>query len=100
MSKIKDFFTYLFILAPLYLFAKGNNPLSALGQDFNTQVTDIGSSVGSMIQTFAMVIGILWFIIMLIIAFLNMEMIKSHAKSLFGAGILIGLIYGLADKFA
>lgn len=100
MQKIKKALSFLFIATPLALFAKGGNVLSTLEQDVNTQITEAGASIASMIQTFTMVVGILWFIVMCIIAFLNMEMIKNHAKSLFGAGILIGIIYGLASKFA
>lgn len=100
MKKIKKAFYFFSVLIPLVLLAAtNNNILSSLEQDVNTQITQAGSSIASMIQTFTMVIGILWFIVMCIIAYLNMEMIKNHAKSLFGAGILIGVIYGLASKF-
>ncbi|MCR2101493.1 hypothetical protein [Campylobacter upsaliensis] len=100
MKKIKKILSLIFITTPLFLFAKGGNVLSTLEQDINTQITEAGSSVASIIQTFTMIIGILWLIVMLITAYLNMEMIKNHAKSLFGAGVLIGIIYGLASKFA
>ncbi len=97
---MKKLFSFLLVFLPLYLFAKGGNVLSSLEQDVNTQITEAGSSIASMIQTFTMVVGVLWFIVMCIIAYLNMEMIKQHAKSLFGAGILIGVIYGLAGTFS
>ena len=99
MKKMKRFFAFLFVFAPLFLYAKGNNVLSQLEGDVNSQITEAGASIASMIQTFTMVVGVLWFIVMCIIAYLNMEMIKTHAKSLFGAGILIGVIYGLAGTF-
>ncbi|EIZ9325724.1 hypothetical protein MQ964_001938, partial [Campylobacter upsaliensis] len=45
MKKIKKILSLIFITTPLFLFAKGGNVLSTLEQDFNTQITEAGSSI-------------------------------------------------------
>lgn len=86
-----------FLLAPVFLFgAKGGNVMSNLVDGFNDQVTEAGSGIASGINTFATVMGVLWIIIMLLMAFFNVEAIKNHAKSLIGALIIIGIVYGLS----
>ncbi|EIZ9325687.1 hypothetical protein MQ964_001897, partial [Campylobacter upsaliensis] len=45
IKKIKKILSLIFITTPLFLFAKGGNVLSTLEQDFNTQITEAGSSI-------------------------------------------------------
>ncbi|WP_273212098.1 hypothetical protein [Helicobacter rodentium] len=97
---MKSFFQKIwlaFLLAPAFLFAaKGGNIVDNLVGGFNDQVTDTGSGIASGINTFATVMGVIWIIIMLLMAFFNIEAIKNHAKSLIGAIIIIGIVYGLS----
>ncbi|QWU80860.1 hypothetical protein CNZW441b_b0015 (plasmid) [Campylobacter novaezeelandiae] len=88
----------LFIsISPILLFgANGNNIASKLATSVNEQVTDVGTSVSSIINTMSIVMGVIWIVIMLFMAFFNMEGIKNHAKLLFGALVIIGVIYGLS----
>nr|WP_011117592.1 hypothetical protein [Campylobacter jejuni]AAN46944.1 unknown [Campylobacter jejuni subsp. jejuni 81-176] len=41
--------------------------------------------------------GVIWITVMLLMTFINMEAIKNHAKLLFGAVVIIGIIYGLSS---
>lgn len=89
----------LFFLGSSYIFAKGNNIASVLADNVNEQISEAGKSIASIINTFSIVMGVLWIVVMLLTAFINIEAIKNHAKLLFGAVVLIGIIYGLSSKF-
>lgn len=87
----------LILVSPMFLFgADGGNIASKLANSVNQQVTDVGSSVSSIVNTIAIVMGVIWIVIMLLMAFFNMEGIKNHAKLLFGALVIIGVVYGLS----
>lgn len=99
MKKIKKIYFLLCVVLPLKLLAAkgGNNILSQLEANVNTQVTQAGSSIASMVQNFTLVIGIIWVIILLLIAKFQPEMFKNNMKSLFGVIIILGVIYGLCE---
>ncbi|EAL2430915.1 hypothetical protein AXV84_08445 [Campylobacter coli] len=87
----------LILVSPMFLFgADGGNIASKLANSVNQQVTDVGSSLSSIVNTIAIVMGLIWIVIMLLMAFFNMEGIKNHAKLLFGALVIIGVVYGLS----
>ncbi|EIP0989603.1 hypothetical protein LRQ94_001696 [Campylobacter coli] len=87
----------LILISPMFLFAAdGGNIASKLANSVNQQVTDVGSSLSSIVNTIAIVMGVIWIVIMLLMAFFNMEGIKNHAKLLFGALVIIGVVYGLS----
>lgn len=87
----------LILISPMFLFgADGGNIASKLANSVNQQVTDVGSSLSSIVNTIAIVMGVIWIVIMLLMAFFNMEGIKNHAKLLFGASVIIGVVYGLS----
>ncbi|EHQ1027471.1 hypothetical protein KQO38_001527 [Campylobacter coli] len=87
----------LILVSPMFLFgADGGNIASKLANSVNQQVTDVGSSLSSIVNTIAIVMGMIWIVIMLLMAFFNMEGIKNHAKLLFGALVIIGVVYGLS----
>lgn len=98
---MKSFFQKIWLallFSPILLFgASGGNVMNNLVDGFNEQVTEAGSGIASAINTFATVMGVLWIIIMLLMTFFNMEAIKNHAKSLIGALIVIGVVYGLSS---
>ncbi|EDP1825857.1 TPA: hypothetical protein KLC45_001170 [Campylobacter jejuni] len=88
----------LILVSPLFLFgADGGNIASKLANSVNQQVTDVGSSLSSIVNTISIVMGVIWIVIMLLMAFFNMEGIKNHAKLLFGALVIIGVVYGLSS---
>ncbi|EAC1269410.1 hypothetical protein EI236_04645 [Campylobacter coli] len=87
----------LILISPMFLFgADGGNIASKLANSVNQQVTDVGSSLSSIVNTIAIVMGVIWIVIMLLMALFNMEGIKNHAKLLFGALVIIGVVYGLS----
>ncbi|EOI0354405.1 hypothetical protein ACMF3A_001762 [Campylobacter coli] len=87
----------LILVSPMFLFgADGGNIASKLANSVNQQVTDVGSSLSSIVNTIAIVMGVIWIVTMLLMAFFNMEGIKNHAKLLFGALVIIGVVYGLS----
>ncbi|EAI0470654.1 hypothetical protein E0130_05475 [Campylobacter coli] len=87
----------LILISPMFLFgADGGNIASKLANSVNQQVTDVGSSLSGIVNTIAIVMGVIWIVIMLLMAFFNMEGIKNHAKLLFGALVIIGVVYGIS----
>ncbi|AJK83790.1 hypothetical protein ACE66E_001706 [Campylobacter jejuni] len=88
----------LILISPIFLFgADGGNIASKLANSVNQQITEAGSSVASIINTISIVMGVIWITVMLLMTFINMEAIKNHAKLLFGAVVIIGIIYGLSS---
>ncbi|EOI3079836.1 hypothetical protein ACMHNH_001613 [Campylobacter coli] len=88
----------LILISPIFLFsADGGNIASKLANSVNQQITEAGSSVASIINTISIVMGVIWITVMLLMAFINMEAIKNHAKLLFGAVVIIGIVYGLSS---
>lgn len=84
------------MFSPLTLFgAGGQNVLKTLEQNVNTQITEAGSSVASVLNTTILVIGILWIIVLMLTALFNVEAIKNHIKFVIIASIILGVCYGL-----
>ncbi|WP_320153889.1 hypothetical protein [Campylobacter corcagiensis] len=89
------------ICSPVFLFSApagggGTNILKTLTTSANEQITEAGSSLASIINTVSIVFGVLWIIILLLTAFFNVEALKNHAKLIFGALVIIGIVYGLS----
>lgn len=101
MLKIIKKLYWFLVCSPVLLFSaptggSGTNILKTITTSANEQITEAGSSVASMINTVSIVFGVLWIIIMLLTAFFNIEAIKNHAKFVFGALVIIGIVYGLS----
>ena len=81
LSKAKKLF-YIAMCSPLFLFGSGGgqNVLKTLEQNVNTQVTEAGSSLASVLNTIILVIGILWIIVLMLTALFNVEQIKQHIR--------------------
>lgn len=95
-KKIKKLLFFISCCPFLLFGAGGTNIASTIATNANTQIAEAGKSVASVINTMAIVMGVLWIIVMLFMLFFNMEGIKQHAKMLFGALVVIGIIFGLS----
>lgn len=92
-------FTLIFIAMVMLLLpdlALADGVLDTLTSSVNKQITDTGKGVASILQTMSEIFGVIWIIVMLLMAFFNIEGLKNHAKLLFGALIIIGAVYGLS----
>ncbi|MBR8466532.1 hypothetical protein KDE13_09315 [Campylobacter sp. faydin G-140] len=88
---------FLVCFSPIYLLgASGGNIASKIADAANTQIEEAGKSVASIVNTISIVFGVLWIVIMLIMAFFAIEQIKQHSKLIFGAIVIIGIVYGLS----
>ncbi|MBK3498177.1 hypothetical protein JJB27_03680 [Campylobacter fetus subsp. venerealis] len=98
MSKHIKKLYWLLVCSPAFLFGAGggSNVLKTLTTSANQQITEAGNSLASIVNTVSIVFGVLWIIIMLLTAFFNIEAIKNHAKLIFGALVIIGIVYGLS----
>lgn len=96
LSKAKKLF-YIAMCSPLFLFGSGGgqNVLKTLEQNVNTQVTEAGNSLASVLNTIILVIGILWIIVLMLTALFNVEQIKQHIRFVIIASIILGVCYGL-----
>lgn len=96
MKKFSKIFSLLGV-ASTSLLANNNNISNKLATSINEQITNVGSDLASVVNTASIVMGVIWIIVMLLMAFFNMEQIKQNAKLLFGALVIIGVIYGLSS---
>ena len=80
MKKFSKIFLLLGV-ASTSLFAN-NNIADKLATSVNEQITNVGSSVASIVNTISIVMGVIWIVIMLLMAFFAMEQIKQNAKLL------------------
>ena len=96
LSRAKKLFSLL-AFSPLFLFGAGGgqNVLKTLEQNVNTQITEAGTSIASVLNTTILVIGILWIIVLMLTALFNVEAIKNHIKFVIIASIILGVCYGL-----
>lgn len=95
MKKLKNL-KFLLLALSTQAFCAGGNIADKLANSVNTEVTNAGKSIASMLNTGSIVFGILWIIVMLFMIFFNMEALKNNMKLLIGAVIIIGIIYGLS----
>lgn len=79
--------------------ADSGNIASKIAQESKGQIEAAGSAVATIINTVAIVMGAIWIIAMLLMAFFNMEALKNNAKMLFGAIVIIGIVYGLSKAY-
>ncbi len=97
-TKLLGKFLAVFVALQTFLFAKGTtNIADKLATDINAEIENVGSSIASVVNTISATLGIIWIVIMLLMAFFAMEQIKQHAKLLVGALIVIGAVYGLSS---
>lgn len=96
MKKFSKIFSLLGVTSAS-LFANNNNISNKLATSVNEQITNVGSDLASIVNTVSIVMGVIWIIVMLLMAFFAMEQIKQNAKLLFGALIIIGTVYGLSS---
>lgn len=104
ISKTLKKFYWFLICSPAFLFSApaggggSTNILKTITTSANDQIREAGNSVASIINTISIVFGVLWLVVMLLTAFFNIEALKNHAKWIFGALVIIGIIYGLSAK--
>lgn len=103
ISKTLKKFYWFLVFSPAFLFGApagggSTNVLKTITTSANEQITEAGSSLASIVNTISIVFGVLWLIIMLLTAFFNIEALKNHAKWIFGALVIIGIVYGLSAK--
>lgn len=97
-TKLLGKFLAVFVALQTFLFGKGTtNIADKLATDINAEIENVGSSIASVVNTISATLGIIWIVIMLLMAFFAMEQIKQHAKLLVGALIVIGAVYGLSS---
>lgn len=96
---MKKFFLLLTLfLTGSFAAGGGDNIAKKLSDAANTQITEVGKSVASIVNTISITFGGLWIVIMLLIAYFNIEAFKNNAKLLFGALAIIGIVYALSSS--
>lgn len=99
LNKKFKYFLFLFFLNPLNIFAFGGGDLAGeIADKANEQIESVTSSVASVVNTLSFTIGIVWIVIMILTMLFSMERFKEHAKILFGALAVIGIVYGLSKS--
>ena len=100
MKKMFNLVLGFFLGIPTMLFgADGGSPLSKIAGQASTQIESASKDIAGVVNVVAASLGFLWLIIMLLMYLFAPEQLKQNMKIFVGAGILLGVVYGISAAF-
>ena len=100
MKKMFSLILGFFLGIPTMLFgADGGSPLSKIAGQASTQIENASKDIAGVVNTVSASLGFLWLVIMLLMYFFAPEQLKQNMKIFVGAGILLGVVYGISAAF-
>ena len=100
MKKMFSLILGFFLGIPTMLFgADGGSPLSKIAGQASTQIESASKDIAGVVNVVAASLGFLWLIIMLLMYLFAPEQLKQNMKILVGAGILLGVVYGISAAY-
>lgn len=100
MKKMFNLVLGFFLAIPTFLLgADGGNPLSKISTQASTQIESASKDIAGVVNTVSASLGFLWLIIMLLMYLFAPEQLKQNMKVFVGAGILLGVVYGISAAF-
>lgn len=100
MKKMFSLILGFFLGIPTMLFgAPSGSPLSKITQEAGKQIEGASSDIAGVVNVVAASLGFLWLIIMLLMYFFAPEQLKQNMKIFVGAGILLGVVYGISAAY-
>ena len=73
--------------------------LSKIAGQASTQIENASKDIAGVVNTVSASLGFLWLVIMLLMYFFAPEQLKQNMKIFVGAGILLGVVYGISAAF-
>ena len=100
MKKMFSLILGFFLGIPTMLFgAPSGSPLSKITEEAGKQIEGAGSDLAGIVNVIAGSLGFLWLVIMLLMYFFVPEQLKQNMKIFVGAGILLGVVYGISAAY-
>ena len=100
MKKMFSLILGFFLGIPTMLFgAPSGSPLSKIAGQASTQIEGASKDIAGVVNVIAASLGFLWLVIMLLMYFFAPEQLKQNMKVFVGAGILLGVVYGISAAF-
>lgn len=100
MKKMFNMALGFFLALPTFLLgADGGSPLSKISTQASTQIESASKDIAGVVNTVSASLGFLWLVIMLLMYFFAPEQLKQNMKVFVGAGILLGVVYGISAAF-
>ena len=98
MKKMFSLILGFFLGIPTMLFG-ADSPLSKIAGQASTQIESASKDIAGVVNVVAASLGFLWLVIMLLMYFFAPEQLKQNMKIFVGAGILLGVVYGISAAF-
>ena len=100
MKKMFSLILGFFLGIPTMLFgADGGSPLSKIAGQASTQIESASKDIAGVVNVVAASLGFLWLVIMLLMYFFAPEQLKQNMKTFVGAGVLLGIVYGISAAY-
>ena len=100
MKKMFSLILGFFLGIPTMLFgADGGSPLSKIAGQASTQIENASKDIAGVVNVISASLGFLWLIIMLLMYLFAPEQLKQNMKTFVGAGVLLGVVYGISAAF-
>ena len=100
MKKMFNLVLGFFLGIPTMLFgAPSGSPLSNITQQAEKQIESASSDIAGVVNVISASLGFLWLIIMLLMYLFAPEQLKQNMKVFVGAGVLLGIVYGISAAY-
>lgn len=100
MKKMFNLVLGFFLGIPTMLFgAPSGSPLGKITQEAGKQIEGASSDIAGVVNVISASLGFLWLVIMLLMYFFAPEQLKQNMKIFVGAGILLGVVYGISAAY-
>ena len=100
MKKMFNLVLGFFLGIPTMLFgAPSGSPLSKITQQAEKQIENASGDIAGVVNVVSASLGFIWLVIMLLMYFFAPEQLKQNMKVFVGAGILLGVVYGISAAF-
>ena len=100
MKKMFNLVLGFFLGIPTMLFgADGGSPLSKIAGQAEKQIESASSDIAGVVNVISASLGFLWLIIMLLMYLFAPEQLKQNMKTFVGAGVLLGIVYGISAAY-
>lgn len=100
MKKMFNLVLGFFLAIPTMLLgAPSGSPLSKIAGQAERQIESASKDIAGVVNVVSASLGFLWLVIMLLMYFFAPEQLKQNMKIFVGAGILLGVVYGISAAF-
>ncbi|WP_156104108.1 hypothetical protein [Campylobacter sp. MIT 97-5078] len=97
---MKKLFLVFSISCVNFLFAANSgNVAEKIRSEAEKGLESITGSIAGIINTITLTIGIVWIIVMILMAVFSLERLKEHSKLAMGGIAIIGIVYSISASY-